>query len=277
MIRRKYKTGNRGQSGYALLLVVFLAAFVLIGTMSIGLRVYTEGKREKEKEMIWRGNQYVRGIKLHFRKFGRFPTSMDNLTKPSVGNIRFMRQEYKDPMNKEDGSWRLIYVGPAGQLIGSLKPRPAGFALFGSRPIPPLPRPGVDQNPTQPGGTAFGTGTTPSGAGATGTDTGASGTTPSGTDLNPQPVATGDAPTIIGGNIIGVGSKVDQSSLIVYEQASNYKQFEFIWDPSKELGIGVAGQQPAVPGQTGAPGVPQPGAPQNPNPNPSPTNPNPQP
>ena len=33
-----------------------------------------------------------------------------------------MRQAYKDPMNGEDGSWRLIYVGPAGQLIGSLKP-----------------------------------------------------------------------------------------------------------------------------------------------------------
>lgn len=273
MISRKYKTRNRGQSGYALLLVVFLTALVLIGTMSIGLRVYTEGKREKEKEMIWRGNQYVRGIKLHFRKFGRFPTSMDNLTKPSIGNIRFMRQEYKDPMNKEDGSWRLIYVGPAGQLIGSLKPRPAGFAVFGNHPISPLPRPGVDQNPPTPGGA-------PSTPSATGTGTGASGTTSSGTDLNPQPVATGDAPTIIGGNIIGVGSKVDQSSLIVYEQASNYKQFEFIWDPSKELGIGVPGQQPGapgVPGQTGAPGVPQPGAPQNPNPNPNPTNPNPQP
>src|ERR1700738_2770691 len=33
-----------------------------------------------------------------------------------------MRQAYKDPMNSGDGSWRLIYVGPSGQLIGSLKP-----------------------------------------------------------------------------------------------------------------------------------------------------------
>ncbi|MGC2466900.1 MAG: hypothetical protein WA517_17015, partial [Candidatus Acidiferrum sp.] len=104
---------KKNQGGYAILIVLFLTTLVLIAAMSIGLRVATQGRRQKEQEMIWRGNQYVRGIKLYYRKFGRFPTSMDQLIKPSVGNIRFMRQAYKDPMNKEDGSWRLIYVGPA--------------------------------------------------------------------------------------------------------------------------------------------------------------------
>ena len=47
--------------------------------------------------MIWRGRQYVRGIKLYYRKTGRFPTSMDDLTKPKLGSLRFMRQAYKDP------------------------------------------------------------------------------------------------------------------------------------------------------------------------------------
>src|SRR5580700_8102793 len=113
---------RKNQGGYALLLVVFLTALLVVGTMSIGLRILTEGKRQKEQEMIWRGQQYTRGIKLYYRKLGRFPTSIDDLTKPKIGNLRFMRQAYKDPMNKEDGSWRLIYVGPAGQLIGSLNP-----------------------------------------------------------------------------------------------------------------------------------------------------------
>ena len=35
-------------------------------------------------------------------------------------------------MNKEDGSWRLIYVGPAGNLIGSLKPPQGGIQM----PVP---------------------------------------------------------------------------------------------------------------------------------------------
>jgi hypothetical protein len=39
---------------------------------------------------------------------------------------------------------------------------------------------------------------------------------------------------MIGGNIIGVGSKVNKASVIWYDKAKNYRQFEFIWDPSKE-------------------------------------------
>src|SRR5580692_166353 len=134
--------GNQG--GYALLLVVFLTALLVVGTMSIGLRILTEGKREKEQEMIWRGQQYTRGIKLYYRKLGRFPTSLDDLTKPKIGNIRFMRQAYKDPMNKEDGAWRLIYVGPSGQLIGSLKPHPLNLQLpqAGGAGLPASPQAG---------------------------------------------------------------------------------------------------------------------------------------
>src|SRR5882724_4281366 len=114
--------GKRGERGYALLLVIFLVTALLISTMVVAPNIITEGRREKEKDMIWRGKQYTRGVKLYYRKMGRFPTSLDDLIKPKVGSLRFMRQAYKDPMNKEDGTWRLIYVGPAGQLIGSLKP-----------------------------------------------------------------------------------------------------------------------------------------------------------
>src|SRR5262245_43876047 len=119
---RKSRSRARHQQGFALVLVVFMATMLLLGAMLVAPNIRTEGQREKEKEMIWRGQQYVRGIKLHYRKTGRFPTSIDDLTKPKIGSLRFMRQAYKDPMNQQDGSWRFIYVGPAGQLIGSLKP-----------------------------------------------------------------------------------------------------------------------------------------------------------
>jgi hypothetical protein len=285
--RRKFKQRNRQQGGYALLLVVFLTALLLVGTLSIGLRVYTEGKREREKEMIWRGKQYVRGIKLCYRKTGRFPTTLDALVKPGTGNIRFMRQAYRDPMNKEDGSWRLIYVGPAGQLIGSLKPRTGGIQM----PAPGQPagtqpagqqQSGATLGPTPPGA---GPGTT--GTSATGPGTNPPGTTPTGTDSGSQAVLTGETPTIVGGNIIGVGSKINQSSVIIYEQADNYRLFEFIWDPSKDIGIaGAPGAQIGVPGgqgqnppgtQPGPGGTIGPTGPMNPPPNPplTPQNPNP--
>jgi hypothetical protein len=70
---------------------------------------------------------------------------------------------------------------------------------------------------------------------------------------------------VIGGNIIGVGSKIDKKSFIWYEKAKNYKEFEFIWDPSKDLRVGGASRGIGTPVQngSGAPGVPIP--PQSPN------------
>src|ERR1700704_837058 len=260
----------RRQAGYALMMVVFFTALLLIATMVAAPRLLLEGKREKEKEMIWRGHQYVRGVKLYFRKMGRFPTSIDDLTKPKTGSLRFMRQAYKDPMNGEDGSWRFIYVGPAGQLIGSLKP-PQNLQLPNvgrvGTPASALTGPGA---PAPPGaiGQQAPSGTQPDGT-AAGTNPPATTGTPVGTDQsdsgsNPQPIPTGDTSTIIGGNIIGVGSKINKSSIIVYDKAKNYHLFEFIWNPSRDnFGVGQPGLQTGTGlgqqgGQGGSPGIPVP-------------------
>jgi len=258
----------RNEGGYALLLVSFMTAVLIIATLSTGLYVKTEAKREKEEEMIWRGKQYVRGIKLYVRKnSGRFPTSLDDLTKPSIGNIYFMRQAYKDPMNKEDGSWRLLYVGANGQLIGSLKPTNVQLSFGGQsasanlQPGTPGPGtagvgiPGVASNTSgfgsssfgQSSSTASGTGTASTGtngsngANPQGTGTDASGTGDTGSSSNPQPIAPTDTPTIIGGKVIGIGSKIDQKSIKVYEMAKNYRLFEFYWDPAKEAQAALQG------------------------------------
>src|SRR5258705_2006079 len=253
--RRKFATES--QRGFALLMVLFLTTVVLLGAMAAAPYIRTESQREKEQEMIWRGKQYVRGVKLYYRKMGRFPTSVDDLTKPKLGSLRFMRQAYKDPMNKEDGSWRFIYVGPAGQLMGSLKPRqnlqlPQAGAI--GPPVSSLNGPG---HPAQSGTFQSGTFGQPGGIGQpnAGVQPGQTGTQPAGSTSGANPPATtgnpvsadqgdasgnspaipsGDTPTIIGGNIIGVGSKINKSSIIIYDKAKNYRLFEFIWDPSKD-------------------------------------------
>jgi hypothetical protein len=91
-------------------------------------------------------------------------------------------------------------------------------------------------------------GAQPGGA-APGTNPSATTGTPQGTDQTglgsvQQAIPSGDTPTIMGGNIIGVGSKINKSSIIVYEKAKNYRLFEFIWDPSKDsFGAGQPGMQ----------------------------------
>jgi hypothetical protein len=242
--------GKRSEGGYALLLVIFLVTLVLVTVIAASPNLLTEGKREREKEMIWRGKQYTRGVKLYYRKMGRFPTSLDDLTKPKVGSLRFMRQAYKDPMNKEDGTWRFIYVGAAGQLIGSLKPPQQNLQLpqAGAVGTPAAAlaggasaQPGTSGVQVQPGSQPGGTSSGPNPPGTTGTPVS---TDQSGSGSNPQQGLLSDTPTIIGGNIIGVGSKVNKSSIIVYEKAKNYRLFEFIWDPSKDnVGVGQPGMQ----------------------------------
>src|SRR5260370_3141044 len=125
---------KRGQLGYALLMVVFMADLMIMAAGAIQINFLTQGRREKEDELIWRGQQYARGVRLFYRKNGRFPTSLDDLIKPGVG-VRYMRKAYKEPMNTVDGSWRLLYVGPAGQIIGSVKANPGG-SIFPAAPAP---------------------------------------------------------------------------------------------------------------------------------------------
>src|SRR5438270_10057597 len=78
--------------------------------------------------MIWRRKQYERGIRLFCTKNLRLPNSIEELTN-SNGLLRFMRKANKDPINHEDGSWRLIDVGSAGELIAST--RQAAFFKLG--------------------------------------------------------------------------------------------------------------------------------------------------
>jgi hypothetical protein len=255
------------------MLAVFLTTLMLIAAIVAAPSVRTERQREKEQEMIWRGKQYVRGIKMYYRKNGRFPTNLDDLIKPQLGGIRYLRQKYKDPMNKEDGSWRLIYVGPMGQLVGSTKPpqniqfqagsgagagsQPAGQpqgntgSTFGGGFGSSQPQQGTTGS--QPVTTRNGPGSGQQDNGPNTAQPGAPGsTTGQGSDA-PAPV---DTSNFVGGNIIGVGSKAEKDSVQVYEKATNYHQFEFIWDPSKDaLVIGGSGQQvgtPVAPGQNPA-------------------------
>jgi hypothetical protein len=222
------------QRGSALLIVVFFAAVMIISAGVAMPNLLTQGQRDREEEMIWRGKQYARAVKLFYRKNGRFPQKLEDLTKPQM-NVRFLRQAYEDPMNKEDGTWRLIYIGPNGQLIGSTT-RPNMLINF------PQQRPG-GAGAGQPAGA---TGS----SGAPGAGTGTAGTATSPGIIQSTPGTLGRGP-IIGGNIIGVGSKVAKSSIKVYNGSQIYREWEFMWDPTQD-----AVQQ----GQPGT-GAPQPGTP----------------
>ena len=107
---------RRRESGYALLVVILLAALVLIALSAVVPQVLTQGQREKEEELIFRGEQYRRAIGVFYKKFGRYPNSVEELLRTNERS--FLRREYRDPMSL-DGKWRFIRVGPNGEFIGA--------------------------------------------------------------------------------------------------------------------------------------------------------------
>lgn len=300
-LRRREPDQCAGQRGYALLMVVFLAAVMIIVAAAAAPNMLTEGKRAREEEMIWRGEQYKRAIGLFYRKTGRFPTSVDDLMKGNAG-IRFLRQPYKDPMNKADGTWRFIYISPGGQLVGSVRytslaqmaaaqaQRLGGAPGLAAGGVPGAPGSAASGDQSQQGSNAQGASQNPSGspqnpAGAQGVQPGAAGPQPGqpgggvGLPLSgEQPQALDTSSGVMGGSIIGVASTVDTPSIKIYEGGTKYKQWEFIWNPLAVVSIGQIGVRGGgTPGQPGANPSAMPfGGNPTPNPNPSPNPPTPQ-
>jgi len=102
--------------GIVLVIVMMAATLLLIALAATLPSVYQEGRREQEAELIFRGTQYARAVALFHKQFNRFPVNTKELLQ--TNGIRFLRQEYLDPMDRK-GKWRFIHVNAAGVLLDS--------------------------------------------------------------------------------------------------------------------------------------------------------------
>jgi type II secretory pathway pseudopilin PulG len=114
-------------------MVAFLVAIALLSLgLSMAMPAWrTANQREKEAELLWRGQQYDRALKLFQRKFAApGPPSIDILVEQ-----RFLRKKYKDPITNDE--FELVPVGPvqAGNLPPGVQPpqRAQGQLIGGVR------------------------------------------------------------------------------------------------------------------------------------------------
>ncbi len=90
-----HSRGNRGYAMAALLIGMSIMAVLMSAILPVWTHMAT---REKEEELIFRGNQYARAIGLFQRKFANTaPPTIDVLVEQ-----RFLRKKYKDPITKDD-------------------------------------------------------------------------------------------------------------------------------------------------------------------------------
>ena len=118
--RRPAVDDSRGYAMAALLIALAVMAIL----MSVAMPVWRQqARREKEAELVWRGEQYARAIALYNFKMqqqGRggltLPPSVDVLVEQ-----RYLRRKYKDPMSK-DGEFVIIPAAGASPGQGQQAP-----------------------------------------------------------------------------------------------------------------------------------------------------------
>jgi len=126
-LRQSRSRNRREDRGYVLLSLLLMVTLLVVG-FAVLLPAFTfEMKRDQEQELIHRGVQYSRGIRAYYKKFGRYPTRLEDLD--NTNNLRFLRKRYKDPINQKD--FKLLHLGEQGvTLAGGI----AGGMIPGATP-----------------------------------------------------------------------------------------------------------------------------------------------
>ena len=96
------------QDGFLLLGVLVMLILILLALAIAAPKIAESIRRDKEIETVHRGMQYARAIQVYYNKYGRYPTTIDQLVK--TDNQRFLRKRYLDPMTGKD-DWRIIHYG----------------------------------------------------------------------------------------------------------------------------------------------------------------------
>lgn len=303
-----FRTRNRPQAsealvksstaGYALIVVMIAVTVLAISLLAVVPSTYQESRREKEEELIFRGNQYARATYLFQQQFHRYPVSVKELL--HTNNLSFLRKPWPDPMTPS-GKWRFVHATAGGALLDS-------WTLSQPPAAPPLGQAG--QAGAAGSQSGFGSSGTPSGMsqpqGALGASQGGgfSLSNTSGSSSNPQPgppgspasgrptdasgkpipspdcagagqsgptsafFASGNQPQ--GASIAGVASCSDATSLRTYNKYTQYSMWEFLgvgFNPALGAGIGPSapittpngpGGNQAQPGQAGPTGMTSP-------------------
>jgi type II secretory pathway pseudopilin PulG len=250
---------------------LLVALSVMSVLMAVALPVWSHAtRREREEELIWRGEQYKRAIMLFQRKFANtFPPNIDVLVEQ-----KFLRKKYKDPITRDD--FQIIPVGAAvpgpGGIGGAPGGRPGGASGgaggFGNagQSGPGTRGGGFGGGNQQPGGfgqPAGGSAAQPGGVGQPSSGFGqpssgfgqpSSGQQAGGFGQQPGSVGGGTPGTQPAMGIQGVTSKSKDTSIRRYNGMDKYNQWAFVYlAASGQAGFG--GQQFARPGQSGQPGA----------------------
>lgn len=231
-----------GENGYVLLSLLLMMAVMGIVAATMVTSLKFDIQRDREEEMIHRGVQYSRAIRAYYKKFGRYPASIESLE--NTNQMRFLRKRYKDPITGKD--FKLLHFGevkmgmaaglgggpiPGASTIGSngtLTPNGGSNSTIGSNTF------GNSSSSGQTAPQKGGTDSSQNGDSGSNTQTvSSSGPNDSSDQSSPgQPVqAFGGMP------IVGVASASKAPTIREFDKKKKYSEWLFVYDPGLDRGL----------------------------------------
>jgi hypothetical protein len=270
-----------------MLLLLLMMAVMIIGLAVIVPSVAFDIKRDREEEMIHRGVQYSRAIRLYYKKFGRYPAKIEDLE--NTNQIRFLRKRYKDPITRKD--FKLLHYGEAKMSLNALGggaipgastlgangalTNTASASTFGSNSgtfgsnsaFGGNSGLGASSNSAFGGNSGFGassnsafgqspqTTSNQTTTGATGSDNSQTAASAGGSDQTAAgntPGNSGDklsGTTFGGAPIVGVASLSKDPTIREFDNKKKYNEWQFVYDPTFDRGFLITTPyQPSIQG-----------------------------
>jgi len=223
-------TRRSGEPGYVLLTLLLIIAVMGIVAATMVTSITFDIKRDREEEMIHRGVQYSRAIRAYYKKFGRYPATIENLE--NTNQMRFLRKRYKDPITHKD--FKLLHFGEAKMgltLGGGIIPGASNIGSNGK----------LTSSSTFGSSNSFGQNAQAGQPSADSSQNDANGSqtvSSDGTnDAKDQSSSDKPAQTFGGLPIVGVASMSKDPSIREFDKKKKYSEWQFLYDPTMDRGM----------------------------------------
>ena len=253
-IRQTADRFRPGEQGYVLLTMLMVVAMLGITAAIAAPAISFEIRRDREQEMIHRGVQYSRAIRTYYKKFGRYPTRLEDLD--NTNNLRYLRKHYKDPLNGQD--FKLLHYGEPGVTLGGsigggsipgANPIGSPGGLNSSSSLSQSSAFGGNSNSAFGGNSngAFGSNSNSStglnGSSASAAQPSQTSSTSNSDDSSSTKTGSGNSSDqssssqlVASGPIVGVASVSKKTTIREYNKKKKYNEWQFVYDPTADRG-----------------------------------------
>jgi type II secretory pathway pseudopilin PulG len=242
------------QRGYMMITLMLALALITLAMLAALPGIKQQIMRDREEEMMHRANSYLRAIQHFYKKFGRYPTKIEDLE--NTNNLRFLRKRYTDPINVDrithkERPFKFLQQQDITLNNGPLLPgqsEPAGQGAFGGAQgtfgASPgglnSPQSGLGSFGAQTGGSQTGPGAQATASGSSGSSSGnassgnasdeeGNGNGPGSSSSNPSSGPSPNGQTFGGGPILGVASTSKAKTIRVFFDKNHYNDWFFIY------------------------------------------------